>query len=165
MSVIEDHPGLRDTWAETHSNTPAAFTQNMQPVDAVHTFEITADSPVNTYAAGKPLDGYAIQFVLYRSIRCSRSERQFWNQRRAMWCLWGASPGKLIRFLIISGLRRLSLSDWRRGNRETLIRVLILKYPVQVPIRLRKPDRRVQSSTHRSRLPQYLVCSLIPLRD
>ena len=22
MSVIEDHPGLRDTWAETHSNTP-----------------------------------------------------------------------------------------------------------------------------------------------
>jgi sphingomyelin phosphodiesterase 2 len=34
----------------------------MSPTDAVHTFGITADSPSNTYSAGKPLDAYARQF-------------------------------------------------------------------------------------------------------
>ena len=45
----------------------------MTPPEAVHTFGVTADSPSNTYSAGKPLDGYARQFmgkrldyVLYR---------------------------------------------------------------------------------------------------
>ena len=35
----------------------------MAALDAVHTFGITADSPVNTYSAGKPLDDYAKQFM------------------------------------------------------------------------------------------------------
>jgi sphingomyelin phosphodiesterase 2 len=45
----------------------------MTPPEALHTFGVTADSPTNTYSAGKPLDGYAKQFmgkrldyVLYR---------------------------------------------------------------------------------------------------
>ena len=62
MSIIEDYSGPRDGWAKTHPNTPAAFPQDMQPVDTVHTFGITADSPINTYSAGNPLDDYAIQF-------------------------------------------------------------------------------------------------------
>ena len=45
----------------------------MTPLEALHTFGVTADSPANTYSAGKPLDDYARQFmgkrldyVLYR---------------------------------------------------------------------------------------------------
>jgi len=73
MSIIEDHSGLRDAWTGTHQNVPTAFPPNMPPLEAVHTFGITADSPANTYSAGKPLDDYARQFqgkrldyVLYR---------------------------------------------------------------------------------------------------
>ena len=73
MSIIEDHSGLRDAWAGTHQNVPTTFPPNTPPLEAVHTFGITADSPANTYSAGKPLDDYARQFqgkrldyVLYR---------------------------------------------------------------------------------------------------
>ena len=84
MAVIKDHSGLRDAWADTHPDVPAAIPQGMTAQDAVHTFGVTADSPVNTYSAGKPLDDYARQFmgkrldyVLYRppvhSLRSSRT--------------------------------------------------------------------------------------------
>lgn len=81
MSVIKDYTDLRDAWVDTHPNVPSAFPPNMTPADALHTFGVTADSPVNTYSAGKPLDAYARQFmgkrldyVLYRPpVHSSRS--------------------------------------------------------------------------------------------
>jgi sphingomyelin phosphodiesterase 2 len=73
MTLIKDHAGLRDAWVDTHPNAPAVFPPNMAPLEALHTFGVTADSPINTYSAGKPLDEYARQFlgkrldyVLYR---------------------------------------------------------------------------------------------------
>ena len=62
ISIIKDYSRFRDAWVDTHPNAPAVISQNMTPVDAVHTFGITADSPSNTYSAGKPLDDYARQF-------------------------------------------------------------------------------------------------------
>jgi sphingomyelin phosphodiesterase 2 len=84
ISVIKDHSGLRDAWADTHPNVPTTFSPNMTPLDTLHTFGVTADSPANTYSAGKPLDDYAKQFmgkrldyVLYRppvhSLRSSKT--------------------------------------------------------------------------------------------
>ncbi|KAF9654091.1 DNase I-like protein [Thelephora ganbajun] len=84
VAIIKDHSGLRDAWADTHPNAPETASPNMAPLDAIHTFGVTADSPLNTYSAGKPLDGYARQFmgkrldyVLYRppihSLGSSRS--------------------------------------------------------------------------------------------
>lgn len=84
MAVIKDHSGLRDAWADTHPDVPAIFPPSMTSLEALHTFGVTADSPVNTYSAGKPLDGYAKQFmgkrldyVLYRppvhSLRSSKT--------------------------------------------------------------------------------------------
>jgi len=73
MSIIKDYTGLRDAWADTHLDVPATFAPNTTPLEAVHTFGVTADSPADTYSAGKPLDAYARQFlgkrldyVLYR---------------------------------------------------------------------------------------------------
>ena len=63
MALIKDHSGLRDAWEDTHPNVPTTFTPNVPPLEALHTFGITADSPVNTYSAGKPLDDYARQFM------------------------------------------------------------------------------------------------------
>jgi len=84
MTIIKEHSGLRDAWVETHPNVPAIMSQSMTALDALHTFGITADSPANTYSAGKPLDGHARQFkgkrldyVLYRppihSLRSSKT--------------------------------------------------------------------------------------------
>lgn len=73
ISVIRDYSGFRDAWADTHANPPSLVPPGVAPTDAVHTFGITADSPANTYSAGKPLDGYArkflgkrLDYVLYR---------------------------------------------------------------------------------------------------
>ena len=63
MTLIKDHSGLRDAWEDTHPNVPTTFTPNMPPLEALHTFGLTADSPINTYSAGKPLDEYARQFL------------------------------------------------------------------------------------------------------
>jgi len=73
MAIIKDHSGLRDAWADTHPDVPTTFSPNATPLEVLHTFGVTADSPTNTYSAGKPLDDYARQFmgkrldyVLYR---------------------------------------------------------------------------------------------------
>jgi len=49
------------------------FPPDMKPLEALHTFGVTADSPVNTHSAGEPLDDYAgqlmgkrLDYVLYR---------------------------------------------------------------------------------------------------
>lgn len=63
MALIKDHSGLRDAWEDTHPNVPTTFDPSMPPLEALHTFGITADSPINTYSAGKPLDDYARQFL------------------------------------------------------------------------------------------------------
>ena len=84
MAIIKDHSGLRDAWADAHPNVPTTFSPDTTPLEALHTFGVTADSPINTYSAGKPLDDYAKQFmgkrldyVLYRppihSLRSSKT--------------------------------------------------------------------------------------------
>jgi len=80
MSMIKDHARVQDAWADTHQNVSTTFPPGMQPLGAVHTFGFTADSPANTYSAGKPLDAYARQYqgkrldyVLYRPpVRSAR---------------------------------------------------------------------------------------------
>jgi sphingomyelin phosphodiesterase 2 len=74
MTIIRDHAGLTDAWFASHpdlvhdppSSTPDAAA-------ALSLFGVTADSPLNSYSAGKWLDEHARQFagkrldyVLYR---------------------------------------------------------------------------------------------------
>jgi len=68
MTVILDHASLTDAWKVAHPNTDtvSAFT----PLEAVQNLGITADSPLNSWSAGK---GYArgtwgkrLDYVLYR---------------------------------------------------------------------------------------------------
>ncbi|TRM66134.1 Endonuclease/exonuclease/phosphatase [Schizophyllum amplum] len=70
MEVIRAHAGLLDAWAVTHPN-PAAGAAT--PQEALARFGVTADSPLNTYSAAKPLDSHArahwgkrLDYVLYR---------------------------------------------------------------------------------------------------
>ena len=68
MTIILNHASLTDAWRVTHPNTDtvSVFT----PLEAVQKLGITADSPLNSYTAGK---GYArgtwgkrLDYVLYR---------------------------------------------------------------------------------------------------
>jgi len=63
MVLIKEHSGLRDAWEDTHPDVPATFAPNTPPLEVLHTFGVTADSPINTYTAAKPLDEYAKQFL------------------------------------------------------------------------------------------------------
>ena len=63
MAVIKEHSGLRDAWADTHPNIPTTLAPGITPMEALHTFGLTADSPVDSYSVGKPLDAYARQFL------------------------------------------------------------------------------------------------------
>ena len=72
MRVIHEHTGLIDSWTESHGNTtPPAL--DGTPESAIHAFGITADSPLNSYSAGKPLDptarkhqGKRLDYIFYR---------------------------------------------------------------------------------------------------
>ena len=68
MTVILDHASLTDAWRVAHpdTDTVSAFT----PLEAIQRLGITADSPLNSWSAGK---GYArgtwgkrLDYVLYR---------------------------------------------------------------------------------------------------
>lgn len=63
MAIIRDHAGLTDAWAVTHPNTPEPSAASPpSPEHAIRTHGVTADSPLNSYSAGKPLEPLARKF-------------------------------------------------------------------------------------------------------
>ncbi|RDX51884.1 DNase I-like protein [Lentinus brumalis] len=74
MSIIRDHAGLTDAWVTTHPDVPEpSLTSPPTPHDAIRVHGITADSPLNSYSAGKPLEplarkfqGKRLDYVFYR---------------------------------------------------------------------------------------------------
>ncbi|KDQ63108.1 hypothetical protein JAAARDRAFT_121142 [Jaapia argillacea MUCL 33604] len=61
MNIIRDHAGLSDAWQVSH---PALHTSSTppSPSGAISAFGVTADSPLNSYSSGKPLEGMARRF-------------------------------------------------------------------------------------------------------
>lgn len=100
----------------------------------------------------------------HRSIHYAQPELQFWNRHRVTSCLPGTSLENRIHFPIILGSTRLSPFVCLKGNRETSLNLLILKYPLQLPTQSPRDDRRVSSSIHRSRFPRYPIFRPTPLR-
>lgn len=93
MRVIQEHTGLTDTWLEAHGDPPAAPSDST-PEEAIELFGVTADSPLNSYSAGKPLDstaqrfqGKRLDYIFYRHplfldesrprLSCSKSKVTF----------------------------------------------------------------------------------------
>lgn len=75
MTVIRDHASLSDAWEETHpAPAPDSIsTSTPSPFQAIEAFGVTADSPLNTYSANKPLDDHArawkgkrLDYILFR---------------------------------------------------------------------------------------------------
>ncbi|KAG6842447.1 hypothetical protein C0991_007577 [Blastosporella zonata] len=79
ITVIKEHAALEDSWAVTHSTeNSAAHVSVSTPLEAIRRFGVTADSPLNSYSAGKPLDPHArkfwgkrLDYVFYRQPRRS----------------------------------------------------------------------------------------------
>lgn len=81
MNLILDHAGLTDAWVATHPQLDRSRHVS-SPHEAISIHGVTADSPVNTYSSGKPLDNYArkfggkrLDYVLYSSPKNSPSSR------------------------------------------------------------------------------------------
>ncbi|KAG6845368.1 hypothetical protein H0H87_010477 [Tephrocybe sp. NHM501043] len=79
ITVIKEHAALEDSWMVTHpARDSAANVSVSSPLEAIRKFGVTADSPINSYSAGKPLDPYArkfwgkrLDYVFYRQPRHS----------------------------------------------------------------------------------------------
>jgi sphingomyelin phosphodiesterase 2 len=76
MTVIRDHGALSDAWEVTHPMRSPALTTSSStpsPSQAIEMFGVTADSPLNTFSAGKHLDAHAsawqgkrLDYILFR---------------------------------------------------------------------------------------------------
>jgi sphingomyelin phosphodiesterase 2 len=73
IDIIREHANVHDSWAVSHPNPPSGSHFNFSPEEAISLYGVTADSPVNTYSAGKPLDPHArkylgkrLDYVFYR---------------------------------------------------------------------------------------------------
>ncbi|KAJ7446391.1 inositol phosphophingolipids phospholipase C [Mycena galericulata] len=71
MALIREYADLSDAWTVTHPTQPTIASPSA--MDAVTQFGVTADSPLNSYSAGKPLGPYArkflgkrLDYILYR---------------------------------------------------------------------------------------------------
>ncbi|KAG5729094.1 putative neutral sphingomyelinase [Termitomyces sp. T112] len=63
ITVIKEHAALEDSWLVTHPpGNSSAHVSVSTALEALHKFGVTADSPLNSYSAGKPLDPYARKF-------------------------------------------------------------------------------------------------------
>jgi sphingomyelin phosphodiesterase 2 len=64
MTVIRDHAALMDAWDASHSTVSSSSSVDMTSAREMIThFGITADSPVNSYSAGKQLEPHARKFL------------------------------------------------------------------------------------------------------
>ncbi|KAK2461450.1 hypothetical protein APHAL10511_005913 [Amanita phalloides] len=62
IAIIREHAGLDDAWVVTHPDS--VFTQSTSTaVQAIEKFGVTADSPLNSFSAGKALDPHARQYL------------------------------------------------------------------------------------------------------
>ena len=68
VSIIREHAGLTDSWDIIHPNIDAS--QVTDPLQAVQQLGLTADSPLNTWSAGKTeargILGKRLDYVFYR---------------------------------------------------------------------------------------------------
>lgn len=88
MTVIRDHASLSDAWEATHlAPSPSiASTSSLSPTRAVEMYGVTADSPLNTYSAGKSLDPHA------RTFRGKRLDYIFFRDPAPMLALAARAP-------------------------------------------------------------------------
>lgn len=85
MTVIRDHASLLDSWVVTHPSLNASSSSfSPPPHEAITRFGVTADSPLNSYSAGKPLDhtarkfsGKRLDYILYRQPRRTGHDSSF----------------------------------------------------------------------------------------
>jgi hypothetical protein len=63
MTIIRDHAQLADAWVATRPAAPAGDAGSFDAREAIARFGVTADSPLNTYSAGKWLDEHAREFL------------------------------------------------------------------------------------------------------
>ena len=74
MTIIREHAGLTDAWVSTHRNTRTLVpNEPVSAVDAIHTYGVTADSPLNSFSAAKALEAVArrqqgkrLDYIFYR---------------------------------------------------------------------------------------------------
>ncbi|KAJ7040347.1 inositol phosphophingolipids phospholipase C [Mycena alexandri] len=71
MALIREYADLSDSWAVAHPTDPTISSPSA--MDAITQFGVTADSPLNSYSAGKPIGPYArkflgkrLDYILYR---------------------------------------------------------------------------------------------------
>jgi sphingomyelin phosphodiesterase 2 len=72
MAIIRDHAALQDSWTVTHPEGEEIVASS--PLDAIIKYGITADSPVNTWSAGKSylnstFWGKRLDYIFYRQPR------------------------------------------------------------------------------------------------
>jgi sphingomyelin phosphodiesterase 2 len=72
MTILRDHACLTDVWGQSHESSlhPRSIPS---PQQALTDYGVTADSPLNSYSAGKPLDAVArrqqgkrLDYILFR---------------------------------------------------------------------------------------------------
>ncbi|KAJ3557245.1 hypothetical protein NM688_g1576 [Phlebia brevispora] len=62
MVIIRDHASLKDACVETQNHVQSTSSGIPSPVDAIHMYGVTADSPLNSCSAGKPLESYTRKY-------------------------------------------------------------------------------------------------------
>lgn len=72
MTILREHACLSDAWAQSHESAPHS-PSIPSPQQALTDYGVTADSPLNSYTAGKPLDNVArkqqgkrLDYILFR---------------------------------------------------------------------------------------------------
>ena len=72
MAILREHACLTDAWSQSHGSLPSPQT-TLSPQQALTNYGVTADSPLNSYSAGKPLDivtrgqqGKRLDYILFR---------------------------------------------------------------------------------------------------
>lgn len=95
MILIREHASLTDAWEQSHESLPrppsiTSVHDIPSPQQALREYGVTADSPLNSYSASKPLDSVArrcqgkrLDYVLFRHPNPRHSDRGHFHTLRA----------------------------------------------------------------------------------
>jgi sphingomyelin phosphodiesterase 2 len=88
IAILRSHAGLTDSFLETHPTANDASSSRPSAQEAIQSFGMTCDSPLNTYSAGKPIPdnissqgGKRLDYIFYRQPAVARRRPLIWGYR------------------------------------------------------------------------------------
>ncbi|TDL28073.1 DNase I-like protein [Rickenella mellea] len=165
MSVIREHSGLTDVWTVVHGELPHTSVNQISPTSAIQTFGVTADSPINTFSAGKSLDptarkhlGKRLDYILFRQPTNFDMTHPYLNGTHAQVVLTTKVPGHHFSYSDHFALEATFEIKTPSPDHQRVVSTHVSEDSIRVVLQALGECYRISKSRSRMQLATFATC-------